>query len=395
MLDSIYVGMSGLVNFSKGLTNISNNVANMNTPGFKGSALEFLDLFYRYSYSGSGDQQQTAYSQGSGVRAGATTIQFAQGQFSQTGNDLDAAIDGSGFFVVQKDGKTFYTRDGQFTIDDAGFLVTQSDGSRVMGQSGGALVDISIAGKRSNSPQATTEIKLTNSLSTGDSTFDVSNISVFDSLGVKHQMTLHMVNNNATTPGSWTYTLLENSTTVGSGEVQYSGSGTPVAGFETSVINFDPKNGATPTKITLDFSGSNAFSSSGSSLSVSSSDGFAAGFITKIAIDESGNLVLSYSNGQTSHDQRLALALFENMTALQSEGSNRYSIFGNTRRLIASPGDQSAGKLKPGNIELSNVDLAQQFSNLIIIQRGYQASSQIISAANEMLQQLGDLQGKR
>jgi len=106
MLDSIYIGTTGLTSFSEGLSNISNNVANLNTPGFKGSQLEFLDLFYRHQYSG------TMSSQGSGVETGATVLDFSDGEFRQNGNDLNAAIDGNGFFVLRKDGEIYYTRAG-------------------------------------------------------------------------------------------------------------------------------------------------------------------------------------------------------------------------------------------------------------------------------------------
>ena len=122
MLDSIYIGMSGLTSFSKGLSNISNNVANLNTPGFKGSELGFADLFYRYQYSGSGNQDGLPYQQGDGVKTGSTSLKFTQGDFRQTGNDLDVAVDGQGFFILVKDGKTFYTRAGQFKIDDSALV---------------------------------------------------------------------------------------------------------------------------------------------------------------------------------------------------------------------------------------------------------------------------------
>jgi flagellar hook protein FlgE len=395
VLDSIYIGMTGLMGFSKGLTTIGNNVANLNTVGFKGSELGFLDLYYRYSNFGSADQQSSPYAQGSGVATGSTTVRFAAGQTSQTGNALDVAIDGNGFFILNKDGKTLYTRAGQFAVDDAGYLTSKDDGARVYGISGGALSEINIAGQRSNAARATGTISLQNSLSVGDASFDVSNITVYDSLGVQHQMTLHMVNNTATTPGSWTFTLAENSATVASGEVRYDGSGAPQAGYETTSFSYDPHNGSTPSTVTLDFSNSNSFSSASSSLSVASQDGYAAGYLTKTAIDADGNVVLTYSNSQTVKSQKLALAWFDNLAALQSEGGKRFELFGKATRIVGAPGDSSLGKLKTTSVELSNVDLAKEFSDLIIIQRGYQASSQIISAANEMIQQLGDIRGKR
>ena len=395
MLDTIYIGTTGLINYSKGLGNISNNVANLNTAGYKGSQLGFQDLFYRYSYSGSNDWQSTPYSQGSGVKAGTASLRFTQGDFRQTGNDLDVAVEGNGLFVVRKEGEVFYTRDGQFDFDASGYLVSRSDGARVAAQSGGSFSDISVSGKRSNPAKQTTEVKFDNSLSVGSASFTVSNISVYDSLGVLHTMSLEFTNNSSTRPGSWTFLLKEGSATVTSGEVRYLVSGEADDGFDTTTFTYLPNNGAAPQIITLDFSETDSFSSSSSNLSVTSQNGYAAGFLSKATIDEEGSIVLNYSNGQTLKDQRLALAWFDNLDALKLEGSNRYAVFGQAERVIGSPGESVFGKLKLGGIELSNVELSQEFSELIIVQRGYQASSQVIAAANEMIQQLGELKGRR
>ncbi len=395
MLDSVYIGMTGLISFSKGLNNISNNVANLNTPGFKGSQLEFLDLFYRQQYSGSSEQQGTPYSEGSGVRTGASIANFSQGEFRQTGSDLDAAIDGNGFFVLRKDGELFYTRAGQFKVDDDGYLVSNDDGTRVAGLNGNALVDISVAGKRSNPPKATRTVNFTDSLSSNSPTFSVPSIAVFDSLGTQHLLTLNLTNDSANTPGHWTFELLEGTQSLTTGEISYAGSGSPMSGSDQHTFTFDPGKGAYATEVTLDFSGSTSFSSSESSLRVGTQDGYAAGFLTKTALDTDGNLVLTYSNGQTLKEQRLALAWFDNLAVLQAQGGNRYTAFGEANRLLARAGESGMGKLKTTGIELSNVDLAQEFSELIIVQRGYQASSQVITAANEMIQQLGEIRGRR
>lgn len=395
MLDSIYTGMSGLVSFSKGLTNISNNVANLNTAGFKGTQLEFLDLFYRYQYSGSANQQETPYAAGSGVKAGATVPNFSQGEFRQTGNDLDASVDGNGFFVVRKDGETLYTRAGQFVLDDAGYLTTRDDGARVAGFSGGALTDISVAGKRSNPAQATQTVKFSDSLSTSSTTYSIPNISVYDSLGVLHSMTMDLTNDTAQTPGRWTFTLSDGANTVTSGEVRYSGSGSPLSGYDRHTFTYNPGNGSNATSLTLDFTGSNYFSSSSSSMKVGSSDGYAAGYLSKTTIDTDGSIQLTYSNGQVVKDQRLALAWFDNTSVLQAQGGNRYTVFGDATKILGQPGENGLGSLKTGGVELSNVDLAKEFSELIIVQRGYQASSQVITAANEMIQQLGEIRGRR
>jgi len=394
MLDSIYIGMTGLISFSKGLSNISNNVANLNTPGFKGYQLEFLDLSYSYQYSGSPEQQGAPSTQGSGVKTGASIPHFSQGEFRQTGNDLDVAIDGNGFFVLRKDGEVFYTRAGQFKVDESGYLVTD-DGARVAGLSGNTPVDISIAGKRSNPGKATKTVTFVDSLSTTSSDFDVNSIMIYDSLGIPHQLTLSLINDAANVPGHWTFSLLEGSTTLTTGNVYYSGDGSPISGLDKHTFTYRAGNGSDATALTLDFSGSTYYSSSASGLRVGSQDGYTAGFLSKTAIDANGNLVLTYSNGQTLKEESLALAWFDNLSSLQAQGSNRYTVFGDVKRILGRAGENGMGNLKTGGIELSNVDLAQEFSELIILQRGYQASSQVITAANEMIQQLGEIRGRR
>jgi flagellar hook protein FlgE len=323
-------------------------------------------------------------------------VNFKQGDFSQTGNDLDAAVSGNGFFILtNSDGQTFYTRDGQFTIDSQGFLATTNDGSHVAGLSGNGISTINISGQRSNPAAATSNIMFTNSLSTGSTTFEVDNITAFDSLGTQHTLTLKLTNDSANIPGRWTFNVLEGSNTLASGEVRYDGSGTPTPGFDSFTFAYAPGGGASTTQLNLDFTGSTQLSSSSSTLSVLSQDGRAAGFLSKTTIDTDGFLNLNYSNGQTVKGSQVALATFSNLAALQAQGSNRYTVSGDTEKTIGAPGQFSAGKLQVQGIELSNVDLSQEFSDLIIVQRAYQASSEVITTANEMIQQLDQIQGRK
>lgn len=394
MLDSIYIGMSGLTSFSKGLSNISNNVANLNTVGFKSSELEFLDLFYRSQYGGA-NSQGLPYSQGSGVKAGASYSKFTQGDFRQTGNSLDAAIDGNGFFILQQDGKLSYTRSGQFTFDDSGYLISREGGARVLGFNNGALSEINIAGKRSSAPVATTNLTFTDSLSNSSTTYDVSNITIYDSLGAAHTMTLTLTNNTANEPGEWTFRLMEGATEVTTGAFRYQGSGVPNPGYDRHTFTYNPGNGAMTTFVTLDASGTNFFSSSASSMRLQSQNGSPAGYLTTTTLDSDGFITLGYSNGKSVKADQLGLAFFTNPDSLQAEGSNRFITTANSQRTLGAPGEGSLGRLRTNGVELSNVDLAQQFSELIVVQRGYQASSQVITAANEMIQQLGEIRGRR
>lgn len=394
MLDSIYIGMSGLTSFSKGLSNISNNVANLNTTGFKGSELQFFDLFYKYQYGGSNSDRSNILSQGGGVKAGTSYLKFTQGEFRQTGNDLDAAIDGNGFFVLKDGSQTFYTRAGQFVIDNNGYLTTRDGGAKVMAFAGGGLTDVNISGSRSIPAKATSEVQFTNTLSVSSPTFELANVSVIDSLGQQHQLTLSLVNDSINSPGRWTFKVLDGTAELASGDVRYSGSGSAIAGNDKFTFNYSP-SGATSSQLTLNFSGTTYLSSSSSTLRVQSQNGLAAGFLNKTAIDSDGFLVLSYSNGQTKKDSQLAMANFDNLSALQSQGGNRFGLFGSSKQTVGTPGSKSIGKLRVSGIELSNVDLAKEFSELIVVQRAYQASSQVISAANEMIQQLGEIRGRR
>jgi flagellar hook protein FlgE len=398
MMDSIMIGTAGLLSFTKGLTNISNNVANMNTAGFKSYQVNYGDLFYRYQFSGNPDQQgYNSFSFGNGVAASNSHLSFTDGQFRSTGNSLDVALTGHGLFVLQKDGQTYYTRDGEFKIDGNGYLVASSDGARVAGySSSGGLEDISINGARSNAAQSTQNIKFANSLSASSTTASVQSIAAYDSLGVKHLLTLNLTRDTTTTSSiTWNYTLMNGSTTVTSGSVQYDSSGSPVAGSDTQTFSYSPGAGAAASNVTLDFSNTTYLSATSSTLSVGTSDGYAAGYLSSEAIDTSGNLVLTYSNGQTVKSQKLAIAWFDNVDVLKSHGGNRYAVAPENKRTLGTVGNQGLGTLQVGGVELSNVDQSTEFSELIVIQRGYQASSQVITAANEMIQQLGDLRGRK
>lgn len=399
MFGSIYTGLSGLLGFSNGLNVISNNVANLNTPGFKSSQLLFEDLYYQYTLSGERDGNRTALQVGNGLETRHTSLNFSQGELRQTGNDLDVAIDGTGFFVLRRDGEVLYTRAGQFEFDDEGFLVEQSSQARVMSLTGNSgLDDINISGVRTSPPNPTSRIAFTNNLSTGSTDHTVADIGVFDSLGTSQTLSILFTNNSSVTPGSWLLEVQDDvGTVLSTGEIRYQGDGSPLTGFNEHTFVFSPA-GAIPTSITLffgdvgRFSGSTSFSGGATStLSVDSQNGFSPGSLTSVSFNEDGHLVISYSNGQTTNNDRLALAAFENLQDLQALGGNLFRHNGDQNVRLARPGEDVMGTLVGESIELSNVELTEQFTDLVIIQRGFQASSQIISVSNEMIQQLFDM----
>ncbi len=392
MLDSLHIGTSGLIGFSKELQTISNNVANLNTPGFKGSNAQFTALFSEgggSALSGHGGSRS-----GAGLGTLSSVIDFSQGQINQTGNDLDVAIDGSGFFVLRDSaGQTLYTRNGQFKFDTDGFLVSGITGQRVQAlNEKGVLQDISLEGLRTSPASASSTITLSGTLSTADASKTVGGITVTDGAGGAHTLSVEFTNNTATTPGSWLVTIMDGTTTVATGEIRYD-NGLLDPAFSTVSFTYSPTGvAAMPMSLTIDASSTSA-ASGASTLAVSSIDGNGVGEMTGATFDSSGHLVISYSNGQTDESQTLALAMFNSTDDLQAVDGNNFK---STNPQAVTLGVAKAGTttIDGASLEGSNVDLSKEFSKIIITQRGYQASSELISTANEMLQTLIQMKGQ-
>lgn len=404
MLDAIYIGLTGLTGYSRDLTVIGNNVANLNTVGFKSSRLLFTDLFYRSQFGDAADAgAQARLDLGSGLGTAGTQRLFSQGELRQSGNDQDVAIDGNGFFVLRRDGQTFYTRAGQFSFDADGYLVATSAKARVAGLAGGALGDINIHGAQTSAGKATAKVGFVGTLNNNlaaTAPFTVGGVKVFDSAGLSHTWSIAFTNNASVTTGSWLVAVTdENNAAVGSGEIRFGGDGTPAAGFNSLDIALAPE-GVAPSTVQLFFgdpgaiNAARSLSASSSDLRVDSQDGHGIGAMTKATFDAGGRLVLTYSNGQTATLDRLALASFDFLQGLrQVEGS--LFVAGDEAPTLGGAGEGAFGSVAPAQVELANVDLAQQFSDLIVTQRGYQASSQVISTANELVQQLFDIKARR
>lgn len=394
MLDSIYTGMTGLLGFSNGLKTISNNTANMNTPGFKESTLQFSDLFYSDgNLSGGNGGGQTGF----GLNTGSTVLNFKQGELRSTGNDLDLAIDGLGLFTLRdSNGNIHYTRAGQFQFDASGNLVDKNDGAHVLGlDSSGNLTNISVQGLLTNPAQATSTVKFNGNLSS-TATTQSANATVIDSTGTSHSLVLQFT--NTTTGGStsniWTVSVLDGTTTVGTGSLTFV-NGNIVASSSKIAIAYAP-SGSTAKTVTFDFGSDVTSFAAGNvtNLAMTTQDGRAPGGLTKSTFDSSGALTLTYSNGQTVTSTSLAISRFDTPDAIVSIGGNRFDSTNASAWHTGKANAGAFGVVKSGSIEASNVDLSQEFSDLVIMQRGYQSSSQVISTANEMLQELFTMKGK-
>jgi flagellar hook protein FlgE len=385
MLDTINIGITGLQGFSRGLKVIANNTANMNTPGYKSGSLQFSTLF-----EGSADNGQQG---GNGLNTGLTALNFTQGELQQSSNGLDMAIDGLGLFMLKgDDGNIVYSRSGQFEFNGSGVLVNRADGKQVLGVGAdGTLAPISLAGLHVSAATPTSTVTFTGNLSNSQSTLTVNGVKVLDATGMEHDLTATFQNNGG---GSWGVTLKDGTTTAGTGTIKFNAGQIDPSASKFTVQYTPAGMGVMP--VTFDF-GSNVTSFAAGSLSTLAMDtqnGMAAGALTKSAFDSAGQLVLTYSNGQTVKGAKLALSRFDAIDDLGSVGDNEFSATNPRGWHVGTAGSGSFGSIKSGFIEMSNVDLSQEFSNLVIVQRGYQASSQIISTANDMLQELFSLKGK-
>lgn len=387
MISSIYIAMSGLRGYEQGLRTISNNTANLNTPGFKGSSIEFADMF---SANGGGINSGSTNGQyGLGLNTLGTSINFSQGQLQNTGNNLDLAVDGQGLFTLRAaDGSVRYTRDGHFKFNAEGTLISSTSGESVLAlDSTGALSPISIANLNGNSAKATATVQFSGNISSAATTHTVGGVVVIDAAGTSYTLSARL-DAIVGTPGSWSVTLLNGADVVGTGTIGFI-NGRPDPANSHVALTFKPP-GQGPVPLSLDFSNNVTSSGAGtiSTLSMASQDGYGPGGLTKVSFDEAGVLQLLYSNGQTVKGPRLALGRFNSQDAISSVGNNEFEVKDGRAWESGAAGELGFGSVRSGMIEISNVDLSQQFSDLVIMQRGYQACSQIVSTANDMLTEL-------
>lgn len=397
MLDSIFIGTSGLQTFSSDLKVISNNISNLNTPGFKSSDSRFANLVYNSPSDGSGQPTSSPTQFGGGVALGQTVVNFRSGELRQTGNPLDLNVNGEGFFIVHDHGKgdPIYTRAGLFEFNRDGMLVVRGTDKQVVGLTDtGAQTSISLNGLRISAPKATTTLTMTGNLSSSATDFTLSSLKVVDAAGGEHVLKAVFTPKSGAA-GTWVVKISEGAADVASGEIQFN-NGTPSPLANTMKFTYTPR-GVAATNVTLDFSGNVTSFDTGStsSLAVNSADGYVVGTLSQVTFGTDGTMNLTYSNGKTSTGPKVALARFDANAQLQPQGSSEFTYAARDGVHVGQANQNGFGSIGSSQIEGSNVDLASEFSDLIVAQRGYQASSRIVSTANELLQDLFDMKGHR
>jgi flagellar hook protein FlgE len=396
VLTSLYAGMSGMEAYQQGLAVIGNNTANLNTAGFKFTEPVFEDVA-----TGSGTGGFTgspgAPSTGGGVQVDDSHVSFSQGNEEATGDPLDAAINGLGFFMVDLNGTTYYTRAGSFQFDANGDLEQTTTGAKVLvSTSTSANGTFNINAYNSYPPKATTTVQLSGNLArTGQTTsYSLPGITVIDSAGGSETLQASFTQ-STTNPLSWTVQVNDaNGNSVGSGTILFDADGSPDASNTPIALTVTP-SGLPAFNVNLEFGTAGSFSgvtslntAATSQLQVASQDGVQLGSLTGTSFGNDGSLTLTYSNGQTLTPAKLLLAQFNAPQQLQELSQGLFAATSGTTPLVGTPQSTNFGNIVGGEVEMSNVDLSQQFTELIVIQRGYQASSQITSIANDMMQQL-------
>lgn len=406
LFSALFAGVNGINSNGNVISVIGDNIANVNTIGYKGSRAVFEDIL-------AGSDTNI----GLGSRVADINGQFNQGGFESSSSVTDLAIDGEGFFVVQSDdGSQFYTRAGQFSVNKDGDIVNQAN-QVLQGFTVDASNDVtSQVGDMTVSttpipPHSTSEITLQMNLDsdtvvgsafsvvnpTGTSNFSAG-ITAYDSLGNGHLVTMYYRKTTATRTWSWYAVVAQAEITSATadkicaqGTVKFSSSGGLQSSTTTS-SDFDFLNAAQNQAITFDFgsgvAGVTQFGSDSAVINIGQ-DGYASGSLKSIEIDSDGTISGNFTNGQTQTLGQVLLATFNNREGLKRVGNNNYQeTLDSGVPVLGSPASAGKGSIVSSTLEQSNVDLANELIKMVIIQRGFQANSRTISTVNDMLAQL-------
>ena len=406
MSRALFTAVSGLRTHQQWLDVIGNNIANANTPGFKASSVGFTDVLGQTLNTGiaptptKGGTNPTQI--GLGVKLGSVTPNFLQGSIQTTNRNTDLAIQGDGFFVLANEADRLYSRAGNFTLDANGNLVDNATGFKVQGAGG----DIRINQGQESGAVATSTATFKGNLdyTVPDGTTYTATFSIRDSVGAPHTLDITFTKNFAGAPGRWDWAVTQadaaiTGLTTATGSLVFDTTGKIASGASQAVgVTYGVAAGvSSPQSVTLDFgSAANPAPVTGlataSTLVLGAQNGRPAGTLTNFAIGLDGAITGFYSNGETAVLDTVQLASFTNAAGLMKIGNNlfRESATSGTPS-IGNPGTGSRGALLAGAIEASNVDLAQEFTSLIIAQRGFQANARTISTVNETLEELVNL----
>ena len=460
MMRSLFSGVSGLKSHQTRMDVIGNNIANVNTTGFKSSRVTFADTLSQTMTDASApaDTKGGTNPKQVGLGTGVASIDtlFTDGSTQSTGKNTDVALSGNGLFVVKQGNETYYTRDGAFEFDADGNYVLPGSGLYVQGwmasdgvlTTNGSTQNIVIQSGKSMASAATAMVTYENNLnaaaltitnisggtaSTGGSTASSSNpvtltmsdgttvtetsgtykkgsslpvtttVTVYDTLGNTHSIPIYFTKSSVDSTNGNTWTVSVNTDGSGTSTISESDGSTTAVKMTDVKLNFTTSgkynsgspqtatltlnNGAAGTQqVTLDLSALTQYS--GNSTVKGNADGNAAGTLKSVSIDASGVITGVYTNGVRQSEAQIAVAQFTNAAGLTKTGSSLYQESNNSGTANVKTASDLGVTITPSALEMSNVDIANEFSDMIITQRGFQSNSKIITVGDEMLETL-------
>lgn len=438
MLRSLSSAVSGLRNQQTKMDVIGNNVSNVNTVAFKAGRVTFKEGFSQLVESASrpvnGSGGTNPLEVGLGSQIGSIDTVFTQGNLEMTGQNTDLAIQGNSFFVLKHGNESFYTRAGNFQVDGSGMLVSGDNGYGVQGRmaANGKLdpqvTNLSIPIGQTSPANATTKITINGNLDASAGVFDKGtaaavdpldatqralpqntnsfkdlSITAYDSLGTKHEVKVVMWKTGANQwdwkadPTGMDISKAGITEVKGTHPITFNNDGTVDTdnGFAAPEIKFTPNDGAADVDLKLDLgsnlNGLTQFAGDSNAV-MRDQDGYTNGTLQSFTIDATGTINGSFSNGTSQVLGQVILADFNNPSGLSTAGDNMYQPTANSGAAVTGySGEGVNSTIASGALEMSNVDLAQEFTNMIVAQRGFQANGRVITTSDQMLQELVNL----
>ena len=390
MLRSLFSGISGLRSHQTMLDVTGNNIANVNTTGFKSSQVQFQDTLSQVLSNAGGAQDGVGGTNpaqvGLGVRVAGVTTNFTQGASQTTGRSTDMMIQGDGFFVVRKGAETFYTRAGSFDFDATGQMVLPGDGALVQGwvavngviDTNAALTDLRVPAGTTMAAVASTASDLKGNLDQAAEVGTTRTITekLYDAVGNERTLTTTFTKDAA----GWTVAATDGTATVGAQPLVFD-----AAGALTSPTSLTLGAVTVDLSTVTGYSGLDTVQSGGQ-------DGQAAGTLLSFSLGADGTITGAFSNGLKQTIGRIALGSFTNPAGLEKAGGSLYRTTVNSGGAqVGTAGTGGRGSLAGSALEMSNVDLSSEFTSLIVAQRGFQANSRIITTSDEVLNELVNL----
>lgn len=414
MQRSLYAAVSGMRNHQTRMDVIGNNIANVNTTAFKSGRVRFQDILSQTLRGASGPQEDgrggiNPVQVGLGMTVAAIDNNHTQGSLQYTGRSGDLAIDGSGFFIVNDGKADYYTRDGVFSLGPDGYLVNSATGYRLQGWSidSEGNIDITSLGniyisEGDRIASATRNVVFAGNLNAGaeDATEHLVSTVVYDSQGNGYEIEITFEKNDT---NEWTLSaqlMAEDENpidlTLSTGSISFNENGnfTNDAGNEYTVTigSGELANGAAEDlEITLDLSSLTQVAGPMDAIP-RYQDGYPSGVLEDFTVGKTGVIVGVYDNGMIKELGMVALAGFANPEGLSKLGGNIYQVSANSGQVsIGEPGQQGLGTIEGSTLEMSNVDLVAEFTDMITTSRAFQANSRVISTSDDMLVEVVNL----